>query len=103
MIKNIYNDIPVNFDKEIFEDILKNDNIRIERIISNGPESNDGNWYNQKENEFVILLKGKAKIIFENFDVELNEGSYINISANTKHKVEITDENEKCIWLAVFY
>lgn len=100
---NIFENLPANKGNEVFQDILKNNTVRIERIVSFGPESNDGKWYNQNEDEWVILLKGAAKIIFENNELNLNAGDYLFIEKNKKHKVEITEENSETIWLAFFY
>lgn len=103
MTNNIYQNIPDYAKTEIFEDILKSENIRIERIISYGPESNDSEWYEQNENEWVILIEGKAKLIFEDSELILEKGDHINIPAMKRHKVEIIEKENKCIWIAVFY
>ncbi len=92
-IKNIFNDIPSNLSKEILDEIILTDKIRIERIISKGQTSPENFWYDQEENEWVIVIKGKAKlkIIDEDELIELNEGDYINIPSHKKHRVEWTD------------
>ncbi len=104
-IKNILRDIPNNIPEEIIEEIVSSENIRLERIISKGHSSPPNFWYNQEENEWVILIKGKAKLKFsdENELVELNTGDYINIPSHKKHRVEWTDPKSETIWLAVFY
>ena len=104
-IKNIFNDIPSNLSKEILDEIISTDKIRIERIISKGQTSPENFWYDQEENEWVIVIKGKAKlkIIDEDELIELNEGDYINIPSHKKHRVEWTDPEIETIWLAVFY
>ncbi len=104
-IKNIFNDIPSNLSKEILDEIILTDKIRIERIISKGQTSPENFWYDQEENEWVIVIKGKAKlkIIDEDELIELNEGDYINIPSHKKHRVEWTDPENETIWLAVFY
>jgi cupin 2 domain-containing protein len=104
-IKNIFNDIPSNLSKEILDEIILTDKIRIERIISKGQTSPENFWYDQEENEWVIVIKGKAKlkIIDEDELIELNEGDYINIPSHKKHRVEWTDPESETIWLAVFY
>jgi cupin 2 domain-containing protein len=104
-IKNIFNDIPSNLSKEILDEIISTDKIRIERIISKGQTSPENFWYDQEENEWVIVIKGKAKlkIIDEDELIELNEGDYINIPSHKKHRVEWTDPESETIWLAVFY
>lgn len=103
-IKNIFSKIEKNISKEIFESIIKSENIKIERIISKGQTTPNGEWYNQEENEFVLLIKGEAELIFENEEkVNMKKGDYIIIPAHKKHRVEKTSETEETIWLAVFY
>ncbi|MDD4210150.1 MAG: hypothetical protein PHI52_07435 [Bacteroidales bacterium] len=53
--------------EEIFETLLSSKNVLIKRIVSFGQTSNE--WYNQPTDEFVILLQGKASIIYENGDL----------------------------------
>ncbi len=101
---NIFEQIPKNLQEEIFEDIIKTDKLKIERIISYGHTSPESGWYEQKNSEWVILLKGEAILSFENSDdVRLNIGDYLNIEAYTKHKVSWTMPNAETIWLAVHY
>ncbi|MEK6888897.1 MAG: cupin domain-containing protein [Nanoarchaeota archaeon] len=101
---NIFSKEPSDKSKEIFETIIQSKNCKIERIISHGQETTKGKWYNQEENEFVIVLKGNAKILFENKEtIALKEGDYIDIPKNIKHRVEETSDKEGTIWLAVFY
>ena len=104
-IKNIYNDIPPAIPEEIFEEIISSGNIRIERIVSKGQSSPDNFWYDQDQNEWVIVLKGKAKLKFVDDEkaVEMKEGDYLNIPSHKKHRVESTDPENETIWLAVFY
>ena len=103
MKKNIFENIIIDKDKEQFFDLLKNDNIKIEKIVSNGQSSPINLWYSQEKNEFVLILKGNAILEYEDKDIELKEGDYINIKAFTKHRVKYTNKDEPTIWLAVFY
>ena len=103
MGKNIFENIIIDKDKEQFFDLLKNDNIKIEKIVSNGQSSPINFWYSQEKNEFVLILKGNAILEFEDKDIELKEGDYLNIKAFTKHRVKYTNKDEPTIWLAVFY
>lgn len=91
----------VNYEK--FFEIFKNDVIKIEKIVSNGQKSEENFWYEQKENEFVLLLKGNAILEFEEQTMALNEGDAVNIPALKKHRVKQTSQEEPTIWLAVFY
>lgn len=101
---NIYSSLPDNLEQESFEELLLHKNIKIERIVSKGHISPETGWYNQKENEWVIVLEGAGTILFENGDeFNLKEGDYLNIPAHTKHKVTQTDPNNITIWLAIYY
>ncbi len=103
-ISNIFNDLPdIPHTEELVDILAVNNDVRIEKIVSTGQCSPPGFWYEQKENEFVILLKGKAELEFENETVELNEGDYLNIPAKVKHRVKSTADNEHTVWLAIFY
>jgi len=103
MIKNIFKNIPENLTEELLDVLIKNENIKVERIISKGHKSPAGFWYDQEQSELVLLLKGSAKLRFENELVELNSGDYINIPAHKKHRVDWTDHGTETIWLAIYY
>ena len=103
-MNNLFSAIPKNIDAEIFEDLLRRDNIRIERILSRGQTSPESGWYDQDEHEWVIVLQGAGKIAFEDGTVvKLETGDYLNIPARQRHKVIWTDTEAVTIWLAVFY
>lgn len=103
MKKNVFENIIIDKEQEQFFELIKNDNIRIEKIVSNGQSSPINFWYEQKENEFVLILKGNAILEYEDKDVILKEGDFVNIKAFTKHRVKYTNKDEPTIWLAVFY
>ena len=101
--KNIFAQIPERFPEELFECILKQDNIVIERIVSNGHISPVGQWYDQTRDEWVILLQGKATLLFEkdNNLISLTPGDYLLIPAHTRHRVEWTQPDFNTVWLAI--
>ena len=104
-IKNIYKDLPES-NKEIFEDLIDNRKFKLERIISRGQSSPEGDgWYNQDNDEWVLVLSGSAGLRFENEKniIVLREGDFINIPAHLKHRVEWTDKNQETVWLALYY
>lgn len=93
--------IPSKSSKEMFELVLKNKDIKIERIISYGQTSDKDFWYDQDEDEFVLVLEGNAKIRYDNGEIfELEKGSSLYIKAHTKHQVIYTAN--PTVWLAVF-
>lgn len=94
----------LNLTEEYFQTIIKRENIRIERIVSAGHKSPDGYWYNQEENEAVLLIKGEAIVEFEvGKEVFLKAGSFLDIPKKVKHRVKETSLTEESIWLAIFY
>lgn len=101
---NIFKNIPKQLKEELFEELLCRDGLKIERIVSNGHISPENEWYDQDNNEWVILLQGEAILSFESGeDVKLESGDYINIPAHTRHKVSWTTPQSKTIWLALHY
>ena len=104
-LNNILKSIPKNLPEEFVDILAEGKNFRLERIVSKGHTSPKGFWYDQVENEFVLLLKGEAEILFEDDvkPVRFFEGDYSNIPAHKKHRVEWTDPNTESVWLALFY
>ena len=101
-MSNIFN-LPSSLsNQELFESIVSNDNILIERIISTGQATPPGEWYNQDKDEWVILLQGEATLSYEDrSQIKLTVGDYLFIPAHQKHRVEYTSASPPCIWLAV--
>jgi len=101
---NIFQNIPTQLPNEVFEEILCKDSMKIERIISKGHITPKDEWYNQDNDEWVIVLQGEAVLSFEDCDdIRLKSGDYLNIKAHTKHRVSWTIPNEETIWLAIHY
>jgi cupin 2 domain-containing protein len=105
MKNNIFSDIPESISAELTETIAGNRAVRIERIVSQGHASRDDFWYDQEQNEFVLLLSGEAKLLFETERriMHMKAGDYVIIPAHKRHRVEWTAPGEKTIWLAVYY
>ena len=102
--ENLFQSIPAVIEEEIFETLLQNDDVKIERIISKGHQSPESGWYDESKNEWVIVLKGEAIIAFESGEQEkLVAGSYINIPTHRKHRVAWTKPDTETVWLAVHY
>ena len=103
MTNNLFTNLPANLPNELFTTLLDADDLRIERIVSHGHASPEGFWYDQDEHEWVILLKGAARLSIEGRAKELKPGDFINIPAHQKHRVDWTTPDEPTVWLAVFY
>lgn len=104
---NIFEGIPFDLPEEFTEKIAGSAEMGtvIERIISRGHASPPGFWYDQDKTEFVLLLKGKAVILFQDQEqiLEMYPGDYVEIPAHTIHRVEWTSEEEDTVWLTFFY
>jgi len=101
---NIFSSIPESLETEVFEELLRSENLRIERILSKGQSSPETGWYDQAENEWVIVLEGVGTIVFaDGTEVKLERGDYIHIPSHEKHKVTWTDPENVTVWLAIFY
>lgn len=91
-------------DEEIFDQLYQDKNIRIERIISSGQCSPPDFWYEQEDDEWVLLLQGEAVIRYRNHEkVLMKTGDYLLIPAGLAHRVEMTSKDPPCIWLAIFF
>ena len=72
--------------------------------MSTGQVSPPDFWYDQAENEWVLVLRGHAKLEFEDArEIELLPGDHVLIPAHEKHRVVWTCPDEPTVWLAVFY
>ena len=101
---NIFSNIPTELPSEIFEDIIITEKLRVERFVSKGQTSPETGWYDQSENEWVIVLSGYGVVEYENgVKVKLKQGDYLNINAHDKHRVVETSPDEVTVWLAIFY
>ena len=100
---NLLSNIPPQLPQELIETILTKSNVRIERIVSHGHSSPEGFWYDQDQDEFVVLLQGAARLRFEDVQIEMTPGSFIDIPAHKRHRVEWTTADEPTIWLAVHH
>ena len=103
MTDNVLTNLPKNLPEELTTVLLKGDQVRIERIVSTGHCSPPDFWYDQSEHEWVMVLKGAARLQFDDRVVEMTAGDSINIPAHQKHRVEWTSPSEPTVWLAVFY
>ena len=103
MTANFFSAIPEELPEELTTVLRAGEGVRIERIVSKGHCSPDGFWYDQPTGEWVVVLKGAARIELENKTVEMGLGDYLDIPAHTKHRVAWTTPDEPTIWLAMHY
>ncbi len=104
-LKNLFASLPGRIPAELTEVLLKTDNFSLERIVSTGHATPAGEWYDQETHEWVVLLSGRAALLFEGEakQVVLKPGDYLHIPANRRHRVEWTDPEGPTVWLALHY
>jgi cupin 2 domain-containing protein len=102
-VTNLFSDVPTNLPNELIQTVLTAASVRIERIVSHGHSSPPNFWYDQDRHEWILLVKGAAKLRFDNEWIEMKPGDFVNIPAHHRHRVEWTTPDEPTIWLAVHY
>ena len=104
-MNNLFADLSDSLSKELIEVLAENEHVRIERIFSTGRASPAGYWYDQDEAEWVVVLKGEAKMLFEGEDepLTMRPGDHVLIEAHRKHRVEWTTPDEPTVWVAVYH
>jgi cupin 2 domain-containing protein len=105
LCENLFAELPSDISEELTEVLANSSHVRIERIVSTGQASPEGFWYDQDEDEWVVVLKGEAKLIFQDDgrQMHMKPGDHINIPAHCKHKILWTTPDEPTVWLAVFF
>lgn len=104
MTGNLYTGIPSALPEELIATIGGNDKVTIERIVSRGHATPEGQWYDQSRDEWVVVIRGAARLTFEDGTEEtLLLGDYLLIPAHRRHRVSWSDPEVETIWLAVHY
>ena len=103
-VRNLFQGIPGALPTEHFSDLFERPGLRIERIVSRGHATPEGEWYDQDQGEWVLVLQGSARLLFEGESQErdLGVGDYVFIAAHIRHRVTWTDPDQDTIWLAIF-
>lgn len=101
LLANLPEDLP----EEKFEVLLETPSFRLERILSKGHATPEGQWYDQDWNEWVLLLQGQAKLSIEGMADEtiLHPGDALLLPAHCRHRVNWTPPNTVTVWLALHY
>lgn len=121
---NIFDLKDLSVNEEIIKILFKNENVKIEKIISTGQTTD---WQESNKNEFVILVQGNAEIEYydnricedKNFKtnenimknlkntndmkLQLGKGDIILIKKGERHRVSYTSKNPFCVWICIFF
>lgn len=85
--------------------LLTGNGWRLERIHSCLASSPEGFWYDQAETEWVLLLRGSARLQFEDETEprDLCSGDSLLITPHRRHRLVATDPEPGTLWLALFW
>jgi cupin 2 domain-containing protein len=98
---NLFEALPSLQAEEQIDRLIDRPGLRIERIVSTGQASPPGYWYDQPDDEFVVLLSGAARLRFGQDEMELRPGDWVEIPAHLRHRVEWTQADPPTVWLAI--
>ena len=100
---NLYADLPEKLSEEDLSTLVEGGRCRLARIVSTGQASPPGFWYDQDEAEWVVVLRGRARLLIEGEAAarNLDAGDYVLIPAHARHRVEWTDPDQPTVWLAL--
>ena len=104
-MSNLFGDLPASLPEELVEILAESPHVRIERIVSTGHASPAGFWYDQAEDEWVVVLQGEARLLFDGDDepMLMRRGDHVLIQAHRRHRVEWTTAKQPTVWLAVSF
>ncbi len=102
---NLLHDVPDRLGEERFETLLQAPGLHLERIVSTGQTTPEGEWYDQDRDEWVVLLDGAAEVLFEGETGPrpLAPGDWLRIPAHVRHRVTWTDPDRPTVWLALHF
>lgn len=91
--------------EEIFERLTGGGDVLIERIVSTGQATPEGEWYDQERDEWVMVVSGAARLLVEGEEDErdLSAGDWLLLPAHCRHRVTWTQDSPPTVWLAVHY
>ncbi len=99
--ENNFFDYQTSKEQELTTELFCRPGLRVERIASAGQSSGP---YCQEEDEWVLLLEGRAQVRCETAErvwtEKLEAGDWLYIPAGLRHWVE--NSSEKGLWLCCF-
>jgi cupin 2 domain-containing protein len=102
MTSNLLSHLPAHLAEERFDLLLARPGARLERIVSTGQATPEGQWLSQDHEEWVLLLDGAAGLTLEGeAALTLGPGDWLLIPAGRRHRVDWTRPDEPTVWLAL--
>ena len=102
---NLFADVALPSLAEQFTGLVHGCKFRCERIVSHGHSTPPGEWFDQSDDEWVVLLSGSATLQIEGETTarELHPGDWVLLPAHLRHRVEQTDGAQPTVWLAIHF
>jgi len=90
---------------EVVDLLVEHPGLRIERIVSTGQATPEGQWYDQDSDELVLVVDGTARLSIEgeSEERELGEGDWILLPVHCRHRVTWTRAEPPTVWLAIHF
>lgn len=103
--RSLFDAIPALHANELFDTLVESNGFRVERIVSDGHVTPPGTWYDQQQDEWVLLISGGATLLFDGTVAPLvmKPGDHVLIPAGCRHRVEHTAAGVKTVWLALHF
>lgn len=99
---NLLAALPTPEGGEACEKLFEAAGLRIERIVSHEHASPEGFWYDQAQDEWVMVTTGEAVIEFDDGSRRaLRPGDWLVIPAHVRHRVAATFG--RTVWLTVHH
>jgi len=102
---NILRGLAAGAAAEVHERLAAGRAFRLDRIVSTGQATPPGDWYDQAEDEWVMLVAGEAGLRIEGEAAPriLGAGDWLHLPARCRHRVEWTSEGGPTVWLALYF
>ncbi len=100
---NLFAGLPAAAPAERVDRLLAGGGFVLERIVSTGQASPAGAWYDQDQDEWVVLLSGGAGLRVEGEAAArvLAPGDWLLLPARCRHRVDWTAAGQPTVWLAL--
>jgi len=100
---SLFAGLPAAAAAETVEELLAGGRFLLKRIVSTGQATPPGTWYDQDDDEWVVLLSGGAGVLVAGEPAArvLAPGDWLLLPAGCRHRVEWTESGRPTVWLAL--
>lgn len=103
---NLFDELPATSAvDEAMTTLLATPVFRLVRIVSTGQITPNGEWYDQDEAEWVMVVTGRADLLIEGEEAarRVEAGDHVLIPPHVRHRLEWTDPDKPTVWLALHF